>query len=136
MSMSEIKSFQFPKVRNTFSALTAQDLVSVQPMTGPTGLSYALRFNFEKERQKIYKDLGRRNAFRYILMNGKMDSCDKLPKKVRYLMISYEYDNAEYIDCFRILPNGHVFFANDNDAKVKMQSNEIKKLMIKMELKK
>ena len=43
--MSSYNKSKIPLVRRVFPELMANKLVGVQPMTGPVGLAYALRFN-------------------------------------------------------------------------------------------
>ena len=43
-SNAEFHKIAIPMVRRTFPELIAHDIVGVQPMTGPVGLAFALRF--------------------------------------------------------------------------------------------
>jgi hypothetical protein len=49
--VADIKGFQniaFPVVRRVFAGLLANEIVGVQPMSGPVGLAYSLRFLFSQ----------------------------------------------------------------------------------------
>lgn len=55
-TIKKYKSIAIPLIRRTFPELIAQQLVGVQPMTGPVGLAYAMRFRsltFQKFVDKI-----------------------------------------------------------------------------------
>lgn len=45
--VADFKKIVMPLTRRIFPNLIANDLVSVQPMTGPVGLAYALRFKYK-----------------------------------------------------------------------------------------
>jgi len=45
----EFHKIAIPMVRRTFPELIAHDIVGVQPMTGPVGLAFALRFRADQE---------------------------------------------------------------------------------------
>ena len=46
---AEFHKIAIPMVRRTFPELIAHDIVGVQPMTGPVGLAFALRFRADQE---------------------------------------------------------------------------------------
>lgn len=48
-SNAEFHKIAIPMVRRTFPELIAHDIVGVQPMTGPVGLAFALRFRADQE---------------------------------------------------------------------------------------
>jgi hypothetical protein len=44
-------AFAIPLVRNVFPALTLADIVSVQPMTGPSGKVFYMDYKYDSEKQ-------------------------------------------------------------------------------------
>jgi hypothetical protein len=48
-SNAEFHKIAIPMVRRTFPELIAHDIVGVQPLTGPVGLAFALRFRADQE---------------------------------------------------------------------------------------
>ncbi|NIQ07685.1 MAG: hypothetical protein GWO20_18810, partial [Candidatus Korarchaeota archaeon] len=46
---AEFHKIAIPMVRRTFPELIAHDIVGVQPMTGPVGLAFALRFRADQQ---------------------------------------------------------------------------------------
>lgn len=47
---NQFKRISIPLVRRIYPQLIADKLVSVQPLTGPTGLAYYLRFRYSENK--------------------------------------------------------------------------------------
>jgi hypothetical protein len=50
-----------PMIRRTFPELLAAELVNVQPMSGPIGLAYAVRYTYEAKKLPWWKKIFKRS---------------------------------------------------------------------------
>lgn len=68
--VADFKRLSIPLVRRIYPQLIADKIVSVQPLTGPTGLAYYLRYKYsgqepindntwtiKKKKKKIWRDI-------------------------------------------------------------------------------
>ena len=51
-SIASFKRFAIPLIRKTFPKLIADQIVSVQPLTGPSSLIYYMRYKYANSRQQ------------------------------------------------------------------------------------
>jgi hypothetical protein len=49
-------------IRRTFPELLAAEIVNVQPMSGPIGLAYAVRFTYEAKKLPWWKKIFKRHG--------------------------------------------------------------------------
>lgn len=77
--ISQYTPILVPAVRRIFPNLLANDIVGVQPMTGPTGYAFAIRFGYEGAKSKTNLN-GAVNYPNSVNGNGYLDGVGRLQK--------------------------------------------------------
>jgi hypothetical protein len=68
VDIGQFKRISIPLIRREYPPLIANKLISVQPLLGPTGLAYYLRFKYSQQQQQIAEGwtLKKKNKWRTI----------------------------------------------------------------------
>ena len=90
--MFDIKKIDFPKIRNTFPKLIAEELISVQPMDSGCGEAVANLIKYGKSEAVKNQNLCRKAIVEHLKNGGEhvgQIECPLCGKKLIYSYVSY-----------------------------------------------